>query len=1053
MARSKVNSAVGLGLGLAVVPTEQVIPALWVLIVWMLLLIFRQPFLPTTLFSSAVFAAWWIVTGNDPWSLTDRLLHGPRKWIAFNPDLDGTKHNYRAQQPPKPAMVAKVMGKKQTLWYIEPNFHLVTYGQIVLEHSPGFYMLQRKNDYMFIFAWELEGYSPSLPDSTCREILENLANALRNLPSAVDLKIELSSQSNLDELLAQQEQLLQSETRDALEHLLIRSQQSRFQGLHQLGLIQRKRIRIFAKCRVNAEGRPEGFVEQFIYLMGNKVQKVLSGLQGDNPTAQAWSTLIAAAYERYFQPINALLSDATGFGLAVTPLSAQDLYRSDYAELHAEPAPAIPQLIVYNRDGLQDPLINTNKHVLATLFAPERGVDAQPQTQRNWIYLPTKDEYHGAMQLVRANSYPDDGRGQLGYIWDLLLANDPPLGDFKLVTDIRRDTSGLNRWMVDLVINNSTKREASAALKGSVDVTAGRRLEEGIKALDRFEEGDQVFYCASVLWLRRKRPDDLRQDLDALIRRIPTAATRKLVDCTEHAWLQTWPFHWEALLTYPTDRRSKYFASQITGVMSLMRQPTLDPHGLTLFSRDGSPVQLKITGDNHHLGIVATNRAGKSILLESIILEFYLRRYPIVLYDFPRPDGSSTYKDLVETFESLGAKAAYFDIQQTSQNILEMPDLRAVKQISQKAYADRLLGAIDYQLSILKALVIGDIDDSILDRKVGSLLSLSYNAFLAEPGIQARHDAAIAGGRGSTAWANVPILQDYIDFFEIWAVQYLEDNSVLSSDITKSALDMILSELKGVLSTRLGRAIGQPSNFDSDVDFLVMALANVSSDFETSIYALSGYGVLLRRALSSPQSAFIVDEGTILFQRPSFAARCGETAANGAKWGCHFIFGAQTIREIRDSVGGNAIFSNVGNLMVGHIKESAVGDLAEQGFNERILRKYATANYRPNKTLIRSYWYLKRDDQHMEVCHCPSHVSLAIGATNTDEDQARQRFLRAYGDPVEAILNFSEAYADALKTGIPMDSIHPQLEANYEETQTPQETLLDPLVPLGSHPQ
>jgi hypothetical protein len=655
------------------------------------------------------------------------------------------------------------------------------------------------------------------------------------------------------------------------------------------------------------------------------------------------------------------------------------------------------------------------------LFASERGHPAEPQTARDWIYHPIKQKYQGGLQLVRVNSFPDEGRGQLGYIWDLFLSNDPPLGDFKFVTEIRRDLSGLNRWMVDILINNSTKREAQAAIKGAVDVTAGRRREEGIKALDRFEEGDQVFYCSSVLWLSRNSPDILKQDMDGLIRRMPTANTRKLIDCSEHAWFQSWPFHWEALLSHPTDRRSKYFTSQLTGVLPLMRQAPLDASGLTLFTRDGTPIQIKITGDNHHLGIVGTNRSGKSILLLSVILEFYLRRYPIVLYDFPRPDGSSTYKDLVDTFQSLGAKASYFNIQNTSQNILEMPDIRGLSYPE-----ERLQGAIDYQLGILKALVIGDIEDGILDRKVTSLLSLSYTEFLQDPSIKARHDAAIAGGRGSPAWKEVPVLPDYIKFFEQWALGYIEANTILASDITKKALDLILTELRGVMSTRLGRAIGQASDFDSDVDLLVMALANVSSNFETSIYALSGYGVLLRRALSSPQSAFIVDEGTILFQRPSFAARCGEAATNGAKWGCHLIFGAQTINEIKDSVAGNAIFKNVGNLMVGHIKDAAVKDLVTLGFTEEILRKYATANYRPNKTLIRSYWYLKRDDEHVEVCHYPSKVSLAIGATNTDEDAARQRFLSAYADPVEAVLEFSEAYGEALASGLSMDSVSPE---------------------------
>jgi hypothetical protein len=233
----------------------------------------------------------------------------------------------------------------------------------------------------------------------------------------------------------------------------------------------------------------------------------------------------------------------------------------------------------------------------------------------------------------------------------------------------------------------------------------------------------------------------------------------------------------------------------------------------------------------------------------------------------------------------------------------------------------------------------------------------------------------------------------------------------------------------------LGRAIGQPSDFDPDVSLLVIALTNVNSDYETSIYALAGIGVLLRKTLSARQSLFMVDEGSILLERNSFAQRLGQLLANGAKWGCHCVIGAQTTSEILNSVAGPKFKGNVGNLMCGHIKEAEIDSFVELGFDRAQLEKYATTQYRTSPSMIRSHWLLKRDSCQADVCHYPGY-ELAIGASNTDENAARHRYLAAYDDPIEAYVEFCRDYFNALPSGIPMDQLNPKPKESTHEKET-----------------
>ncbi|MGV2831948.1 helicase HerA domain-containing protein [Myxosarcina sp. GI1(2024)] len=142
--------------------------------------------------------------------------------------------------------------------------------------------------------------------------------------------------------------------------------------------------------------------------------------------------------------------------------------------------------------------------------------------------------------------------------------------------------------------------------------------------------------------------------------------------------MQTWAFEWEAFLTKPNHRRQKYLSFQAAPTIPLMKTQQLNQKGMMFLTRElNTPIYLDIANEKNHTGIFATSGAGKSNMILETILENVIYDQRVVLFDFPRPDGTSTYTVLIPLLQKLGVKAAYHDVRKNTINIIEMPDLRS----------------------------------------------------------------------------------------------------------------------------------------------------------------------------------------------------------------------------------------------------------------------------------------------------------------------------------------------------------------------------------------
>ncbi len=1019
----KVNQLVGKSPSIGWLPASQlpfwVASILFSATLWLFLDLSLDTFLFWAFLPCIVF---WGLTGNKPHRFLEKF-HAPRHWVRGKPYCQWSN---RHPLPLKPkvgqrTIVRRTPMKIQIFHPIEDAFHLVCYGEIRRpSRCCGFYLLTDKQQRQFrvIFAWSTDGIDPNLKEQAASEIILAHGAAFKELPPDVTVRVEYSSFA--DDAFYQHvldRQLEKSPL--ALTDLLLYSQKKRVRELRDAGKRLQKRIHIFATYSMDGQELTHDRHDWLGKLMGG-VSSLLETFKGEKEQAEAarLEKMVSRAYNEGFKRVDSILN--TIMNLGAHPIPAQSLYESDYRELHKELPPPIPQLLILDDRGLRCQT-NSDLHVTAVLVQPERGASAVPQSSRAWIYFPTKKKYGGFMQLGKPKAFSSP-RGQLRYLFELSARNH--LYDFKIVTEISVANQGLQKWDLERHTRNANSLSLRALTDQTVDVSSEMRGQESIEARQAMERGEMVVASSTGVWLYRNNPAALEQDFNYLANCLSTADSERAIEVTEHFWLQSLPFSWERLLRSPYDRRDYMFSHEVSGMLPLVAPRTGDESGISFLSREGgSPVWIDLFDQLMHLAIFATTRGGKSVLLAQIVFEFYLRRIPVVLFDFPRPtDGSSTFSDLTNLLRQLGGSAFYYDIGSCSNNLIQMPSFRGLPNADQRREA-----MIDFQIDAIVIIVMGSVRDSLLEESVRSLVEQSFRDFHARPDIISRYAEAMEADLGTAAYENVPTLWDYLDHLKPWLAKHLQEDEQVTSDKIREASAMLLEQLRGCLHGRLGRACARPSSFPDDPELFVFALRNLSTNREAAVAALAAYSALLRRALESPASAFIIDESPILFDFPPIARIVGQLCANGLKWGCRVILSAQTAEKIYKSAAGEQIVKTIDTKMVGYILPEAVDSLVNYlDFDREIVSPYATASFKPSKKDLRSNWVSKRGDTYIEVGFFPSEVLLALVANNPDEQAARNRVMAMYDDPIEGLAVFARLYAAALRNGTPMDEIEPE---------------------------
>ncbi len=1024
---NRINKLVGNQMGLGPIPAGQlpywILLSLPALVGWFF---FRWDFFTLCFGLVLPCGTFWLLTGQREWKFLEQF-HAPRTWTRRRAWCEWRGQAVLPDKGKGQPQRIRQQGRQQKVHPIEDTQSLVCYGQINFrDQECGFYLLRKKRKLTFVFAWEAAGFDPLISEAEAEVVLGNLEKGIQEIcRHGHSLTFENRSFAHDQAAQTQLDQLLNQATQP-LEQVLIYSQKARIRDLRQQGLRKTQSLRIFYRYTVAASPRsaPVKDWQDRVFLF---LADLLADLQGEKAhlDRQRLQKMVNLALTQGFLRADSALN--TVMHLGAKPICAQTLWEQDYRELHQQPAPRIPQLLLMTDKGLS--LVqHTQEHVLSVLFQPERGQAATIQTAREWVYVPLHKQYVGFMQICQPDSYPTQQGPhlrQLRYLWEAQRRGN----DLKVVAQVTLAHGGVNKFNLERHTRNAIQIATRASKDQTVDVGSEHRMHQSIAARQALEDGNYIATIGVGMYLYRKNPTALDKDFVDLADALPTAPAERAFEVAEQFWFQSWPFAPVPFLAKPHDRRDKYLSQHVTGMMPVIVPRKLHQEGIHFLTREGgAPVYLNLFTQAAHLAVFATTRGGKSVLLADVIMQFFLRQIPVVAFDFPKPtDGSSTFSDLVTLLGQLGSSAAYNDTGSCSNNLLELPDFRF--ETDPKAFQERMHTILNFQEEAILTIVMGDVQDAHLEQQCQSLINQSLGAFHRDPQIRQRYQAAIAAGYGTPDHERTPTLWDYLHFSEQWLQDYMHHHDLTASVGVREAAGYILNQLRGALNSKLGRAIAQPSSFRTDVQLLVFALRGLSSNREAAVAALSGYAALLRRALSSPACAFIIDESPILFEFEAIARIVKQLVANGLKWGCRVIISAQTASKIYRSSVGDDILQNIAYKLVGYITAEAVDSFVEiLKYERQIIARYATEGYRPSARELRSNWVLKADGEHIELSYYPSPILLALVANNPDEQAARQRVMAQAADPLQGVTDFAQQYCECLTRGQALATIAPEAQ-------------------------
>lgn len=763
-------------------------------------------------------------------------------------------------------------------------------------NSVGAYLTKEGNNasenFKIIFGFNTNGFGLNLSDAEVRRIFDNVVSTLKQLPMGERITIRLSSHSDDCDRQAYLSDLVATATHPLIALMLLGAKK-RTTELKIANKRKPKSIKIFVTFTSFIQENKEYDIGQMtlIWLQKNfqslwqkfaHTEEIVEREQMDD--------LLRRGYDQGYVRWQQMLS--VSMGLEITPMSSQDLYEDMWAMFNTEECPALPQRVIFDGKIAREE-VDSDVHFISHIFKDQK---TYPIPDREWMFI--KDKFVAPMFFWDKPGGFADERHELGYIADIF--NYDAVTDTDCIVQFTRaDNEKTKKEMVKIM------KHARSDRLGNGDEVVTTEIENLAKnAQQSLYRGDVPIHTAVVFLVKRDTLELLETDcnylqqcvsLPAEIRRDRTMAYQTIMD--------TMPVASKALLTYKSslgdlDMRLTYQTDEAPGFSSLVLPQLLDKKGIEFITREGQvPLQVDVIDQHNNVGLFATTRAGKSVLVAEVFTIAQARGIPIIIVDSPPSDAASTYRDYVA---QVGGQ--YCDIRKHSSNLFQLPDLSIfsgdLKEDKEELQVRKLEFSSFVQKSIM-ILILGDITESEdptavkFCNDIESLIIPALDGFFADDLIIDLYSEADIGGFGSPAWAKMPTLKQFIEYFqENWQKNLSEVE--LNDDSNKEAASYILKRLRTVMLSPLGACIGRPSTIRDDSNLLCYAMTGLeNSPKDIHVLSLAVQAAVLRRTLKSKASVVFFDEVSIQLEFLAIAKMISILCANGAKAGIRVILAMQ----------------------------------------------------------------------------------------------------------------------------------------------------------------
>jgi len=881
--------------------------------------------------------------------------------------------------------------KQVTFDSIEDSTHLVAMVDYELRNRRlGAYLLKKNNAYQFVFGFVTDGYHPDLPESELETAFDKLENGLKDFPLDESMQIYYQDFRSVGNRIDELDKLWENVNNENIQ-LIIKSQQYRDKQLAKQGKRREKKIILYCTFTAN--------LTQAEVVYDNWVEKILAWLYGiyekftgeKNTEREKFSKIARLSFINGYLRWENFLS--TTLGLDIKPLRYEKLWELLWKRFNKSKPIAAPQVIRVTKDGVTE-LLKSMTHPVTLLIA-----EREPVADELWVNV--KGKYVAPLTLVEKPGGWADKRAQLRYIWDTLLSKER-LYDIEIFAELKRANDSLVQESVRRLLSQSITSTNVAMEAGTIDVAAQLKTEKAIEAQAEILEGAVPFWLGFVILVYRDNLDDLDETckyIESCFLRPAWVERERFISW--QIWLQTLPIYWGNLLVNNiSNRRHLFLHSEVIGLMPLVKPQDIDHGGLQLITDEGGyPIFIDLYNEPKHLMVLATTRAGKSVMITYIFIDFLARGMGVIIIDYPRADGTSTFTDLTHL---LGG--SYVDISKESQNCMEMPDFSHLPPDKAQVFFD------DYK-SFLKNLyftiVMGTNSanhTTKLGTQVRSILDIAIEKFFEDPTIMERYE------KGKDNPDLIPTGHDFIPFTKPDKLNF--ENL---ADMAE-AFSYIELRLTQFFASVVGKAIMSKSTVKANNQLTVYAFTNVSNDEDAAILSVVALTSALRNSLRYPRSIFFIDEAPILFEFSVISDLIGRLCANGAKAGISVILSAQDPNTVVNASSGSKIVQNMGATLVGRIKEVAVESFVKHlQYDRQLIARNASKNFFPKKSEIYSQWLVDCNGYKTYCRFYPGILQLALVANNPDEQKLRDSILSQYENKYEGYKALCERFLSKLR--------------------------------------